>query len=126
MILRSFIFFLCIICFACSSHSPEDFREEGNGITRELIYQLRRARTSAALRLVAPVIKESFDQLVDVVARARAEPGMEPLDLSPQDLALSDRLHSELKRIYQLEGGREIIEECQKEALHRLDAMGVS
>jgi hypothetical protein len=37
------------------------------------------------------------------------------------DRALSEHLRRELNRIYGIEGGREIIEKCQEEALFRLD-----
>jgi hypothetical protein len=33
----------------------------------------------------------------------------------------SDRLRSEMQRLYEIEGGRQLIEQAQAEALHKLD-----
>ena len=46
----------------------------------------------------------------------------EPFEPDTTNTLVSDMLKEELKRIYKLEGGREVIEKAQKEALIRLDA----
>lgn len=46
----------------------------------------------------------------------------EPLPFSAKDKELSERFRAELNRIYEMDGGREVIEKCQEEALNKLDA----
>ena len=64
--------------------------------------------------------------MTDIIINARefklGHPNAEIPELSQKDIILSDQLRSELNRIYTtIEGGREIIEKCQEEALNKLD-----
>ena len=70
-----------------------------------------------------PQLKEHFESLINLMIQARefeqkhleAENGLE-------EEGSSARLEEELRRVYGIEGGREIIEKSQHEALFRLDA----
>ena len=49
------------------------------------------------------------------------EEGLEPLLFDMKDRESSERLRQAMLRVYALEGGRELIESAQEEALLRLD-----
>ncbi len=118
--------FLLLVLSACGSHSLEDFREEGESITRSLIKELQTIRTRDDLVQIAPRLQKLFDRLVDTIVTAREfldkYPKLEIEEFSQKNHDLSDQLRIELNRIYCIEGGRELIEKCQESALHRLDA----
>lgn len=111
---------LCLIC-GCGSRSAEDFREEGQGITRLLIAELQQIQTRRELVESSPKLKVLFDRLASVALAARdfqkSHPEHDELPLEKRDHELSDELRFELNRIYHLDGGREIIEKSQEEAL---------
>lgn len=120
------IFSLVVLLHSCGPRSLEDYREEGEGITRSLIKELAAIRSRDELLQASPVLKKQFERLVDVMIAARdyyeKHPKIDLLELAKTNHELSDQLRSELNRLYVLEGGREIIEKCQEAALHRLDA----
>ncbi|KIC72338.1 hypothetical protein DB44_CK00110 [Candidatus Protochlamydia amoebophila] len=123
------IFFL-IGCFlfltSCGPKSLEDYKEEGKGITRSLIQELREIRNRDQLLASTSLLQKRFDQLVFVMIGAREfqykYPNMESHELTLADHELSDKLRIELNRIYHIEGAKQIIEKCQEMALNRLDA----
>ena len=115
-----FLLFLSLT-FSCSSKTLEDYREEGQSITQSLIKEFRKIQTREQLVASTTRLKKHFDKLVDLIIRAR-DSNDESLDLTKKDHLLSDQLRTEMFRIYQIEGGRAIVEKCQEEALHRLDA----
>ena len=108
-----------ILFLACSSHSAEDFYDEGQGIVRTLIEELKTIHTRDQLLTHAPGLKKLFNSLVDVLMSAHK---YREDSLSDREHILSDSLRQELERVYRIEGGRDIIEKCQEEALNRLDA----
>ncbi len=73
-----------------------------------------------------PELKKHFESLINLMIQAR-EFQQKHLDDLGTEVAYEEdsadiRLEEELRRIYGIEGGREIIERCQHEALFRLDA----
>lgn len=113
---------------ACGSRSYEDFREEGESITRSLIKELREIRTREDLLSTAPKLEKLFLKLAEVMIQARHFQQMNPHQstpaLSAKDHALSDQLRTELNRVYRMEGGREVIEKCQEKALKKMKDEG--
>lgn len=118
--------FSCLLLTSCGSNSLEDFREEGEGITRSLIEELKEIRTREDLMQAIPRLEHLFDNLVDTIIAAEdykeKNSRADSLELTKENHELSDQLRIELNRIYSLEGGRQVIEKCQEQALHRLDA----
>lgn len=47
---------------------------------------------------------------------------IEKSGFSAEEKAVSDRLREEINRLCRIDGGQEIIEKCQEEALNKLDA----
>jgi len=121
------LFFLCFLFLvSCSSQSFEDYRDEGRGVTRNLIKELQKIRTKDQLRASSTKLKKLFNQTADIMIAAQEHAQKYPLQEIPEltkiDHDLSDSLRSELNRIYTIEGGRNLIEKCQEEALNKLDA----
>lgn len=111
---------------ACGPRSLEDFREEGEGVTRSLVKELSVIRTRSELLKAVPRLQKLFNNLIDVMIAAREfqekSSKFDPIEWTYHNHELSDQLRIELNRVYALEGTREIIEKCQEQALHRLDA----
>lgn len=121
---------VCILAMSalssCSPNSLEEFRYEGESRCKELIETLQKIHNRDELVRAEPLLKKKFEDLVNLMIRAREfqenHPDEEPsLPLSSENIR-SAQLEEELRRIYALEGGREIIERAQQEALVRLDA----
>jgi 3-phosphoglycerate kinase len=99
----------------------EDYREEGEGITNSLIKELKKVKNRDELLIGTPRLKKLFKQLADLIVAAHQyrekHPTLEIPELSTTAHTLNEQLRSELNRIYLIEGGREVIEKCQEEAL---------
>lgn len=131
----SFKAFYCIIFLvgihslfiSCSSRTLEDYRDEGEGVVRALAAELKKIRTRDDLLVHAPRLKQLFDSLVDIIIEAEAyqnaHPEAELVLHHKRDQSASDQLRIELNRVLHLEGGREVIEKVQEEALSRLLGM---
>ena len=117
---------ICFLGTACGSSSLEDFREEGNKVSSSLISELKNVHSRDDLILAGSRLKQHFNQLVEVMIAANeykeTHPQAEPAEFADRDQELSSILKEELKKIYRLEGGRELIEKYQEEALNRLNA----
>ena len=123
---RIFLFFFLsaslYLLTACTT-SMEDFYEEGEGIITQLIQELGSIHTREDLLKETPQLKKLFNRLVDVIIATR-EFQLSHFNVQGNDrqnYELSETLRLELNRIYSLEGGRKIIENCQEQALNRLD-----
>lgn len=126
MKLALLIITLVLSCYSCGSQSFDDFREEGEGVTRSMITEFKGIQTRQQLIEAKPKLCKLFDKLVDVMIASHdyrnKHPEAEPSATAKSQI-LSDQLRTELNRVYgSIEGGREIIEKCQEPALHRLDA----
>lgn len=109
---------LALLLYGCSPQSSEDFRHEGEAICRCLIEELQEIENRQDLLKKAPRLKTLFENLVDLMIAARNA----QVDPQVDSTEISQVLQAELKRIYRMEGGREVIEKAQKESLLRLDA----
>lgn len=120
------LFVVMLILTGCSPRSQEDFREEGEGLTRSLIQELQAIHTREQLLAASNRLQRLFDQLVNVMIAAEEFHALhgeqDKGELTQRNHDLSDQLRVELNRLYCLEGGRQMIEKCQENALHRLDA----
>jgi hypothetical protein len=124
---KKFFLFLCLLMTTagCGPRSLDDFQEEGEGVIRSLIQELKAIHTRDELIAAQGRLQRQFDRLVSIMIAAEefslshAEQGKGEV---PANHDLSDQLRVELNRLYRLEGGRQIIEKCQEKALYRLDA----
>lgn len=118
---------LTMLLAACAPSSMEEFRREGEAISRKFTEQLQRIETREDLVKALPEIKKHYEEIVDLMIEVNAfkeEHFGEAIDTyySTDNLA-SEALMMEVKRIYRLEGGRELMESAQRESLFRLDAV---
>lgn len=118
--------FCLVLLAACSPSSLEDFQQEGEARARHLTSILANIETREELVKAEPELKKEFNKLVDLIISARLytqehtdEENAEPI---MDDYSLNETLKEEMKRIYAIEKGREIVENAQREALLRLDA----
>lgn len=124
------VFIQALLCFllfflsGCGPRSLDDFEEEGEGVMRSLIEELRNIHSRNQLIASSGRLKRHYDRLVDIMIAAQNfrdnHPGLDKGVFSGPNHELSDQLRIELNRIYQIEGGRQIIEKCEQNALNRL------
>ena len=118
------VLFITSIC-ACSSNSLEDYKEEGEGITRSIIKEIQFIQSREELIVKTPRLKKLFHKLVEVIMAAQEFRDKHPGDsfaLSNEGHQLSDALRAELIRLFSIEGARDIFEKTQQDSLYRLDA----
>lgn len=119
-------FFIFLLLTSCGSNSLDDFRDEGEQISKSLVKEFHSIDSRDQLIQSSPRIKKLFDELVSVMIAVREYQGrhMEEglLELTHKNHLISDRLRIELERVYGFEGGRDLVERLQAEALERLDA----
>lgn len=120
------LFILIFLLTSCGYRSLEDFREDGEWTTRELIAELQSVHDREELIKKLPKLKKLFNELSDIMIAARQYQEKHPSEEEPpftkRQQATSERLRQELNRIYLIDEGRELIEKAEDEALNKLDA----
>lgn len=126
MLKKALVIFITLLAAACSPSSLDDFKKEGEAVSKSLVVILQKIETREDLTNASPKLKKKFEELVDLMIAARKyqilHPEEESFNILEYELPSNEDLITELKRIYSIEGGREIIEDTQREALLRLDA----
>jgi hypothetical protein len=123
--MKLWIWALLLLC-SCSPSSSLDFQHEGEARCRQLTQELQKIENREQLVQAESRLKQHFENLVDLMISAK-EFQRDHLDDVSQDSVYEESvietaLQEQLRRIYDIEGGREIIERSQQEALVRLDA----
>ena len=121
----NFLLWMSLLLSSCSPSSLEDFHYEGKVRCRALIEELQTIHNREDLTRALPRLKKHFNELVDLMIDAREFQEKHSDEEAMPDFAensISSLLEQELRRIYAIDGGREIIESAQHEALVRLDA----
>jgi hypothetical protein len=90
------------------------------------VLDLEKIENRQQLLLAEPQLKKHFEALITLMIEAREFQQKHLDDVaieSPYEEGSVDlQLEEELRRIYSIEGGREVVERAQHEALIRLDA----
>lgn len=110
---------------SCGSNSLEDFQDDASVVIKKLIVELQQIQNQDDLIHHSSQLKGLFNSFVDVMIAAhefKEKKQPDDQDLSFSQLLLSEQLRKELNRVYKMEGGRDIIEHYQQDALNRLDA----
>lgn len=119
--LRNVFLLFLLILSSCGHRSLEEFKEEGDGITTSLIKELKKVRNRDELLIAAPRIQKIYSQMADLMIAAeqykKRHPNAEPAEPNHR---LNELLRDELNRLYALEGGKEVLEEAQQQALLKL------
>lgn len=119
------LLFMILVVTSCGPRSLDDFEEEGEGVVRSLLQDLKAIRSREQLLAAAGKLQRQFDRLVSIMIAAEEFCILHSVDKEGfvrLNHDLSDQLRVELNRLYRLEGGRQIIEKCQEKGLLRLDA----
>lgn len=112
---------LFILLSACAPSSVEDFRCEGEAETRALSAELSRIHSPDELRASLPRLRKKFIKLSDLIIAAREFLSQHSeLEAAAAPGFASDELFAELARLYEMPGGRELIESAQIEAIDRI------
>ncbi len=108
----------------CSPHSSLEFRKEGEEVCQELMEELKEIETLEQLLVSEGHLKKKFEALVALMIDASRfqDKHLESEESPSEELAVSFALKEELQRVYLIEGGREVIERAEQEALVKLDA----
>lgn len=115
------LLFLFLIFQGCSPTS-ESIKMESRGIVRAIVSELQQIHTREDLLKSSPKLRKQLNRLVESMIKARTLQLQSQLNEAQfERQPLCDVLRNELNRVYKLDGGREIIENCQKDALDRLD-----
>lgn len=119
------VWIFLLLC-SCSPNSSEEFQQEGEARCRLLVKELQKIENREQLLVAEPKLKKHFEALIDLIIEAREFQQKQVEDAS-NEIALRENeaeviLEHELRRIYSIEGGREVVERSQQEALVRLDA----
>lgn len=120
--MRRYLFVLLILT-GCGPSTPEEYRSEGESILRHLQSDLNKVESLVDLKVRAPRIKKKFTELTELMIRIKKTQLTYPADWVQQPLNtyLSDQLKTEFIRIYQIDGCQKLMEDLQRESLHRLD-----
>jgi len=106
---------LLLLLFSCSPSSLADLRYEWESQTKKLVEELRSIDSKEDLQSSVPKLKKQFNKLADLLLQARSFPAEEC-----EPTYASEELFAELARLYEMPGGRELIESSQAESIRRL------
>ncbi len=124
MFVRAFLLLLLFVSASCGMRTIDDCRKEAEGVSRALLHVLEKIECRDDLLVHQAKLKKYFTKLAEVMIRAEeirreGKTGV----LYQGDPTLGERLRSELARVYNIAGGRELVEASQQEALLRLQAL---
>lgn len=103
---------------SCSPKSPKEVRKRGEQVVGHLISQLQAIDSREELLHALPQLRKDFLELADLAVEGHA--CLEEGPLPPPNAKLNQQLREELVRIYALEGGRQMVEEAERDALNHL------
>jgi hypothetical protein len=124
MFFRLFIAFL-VTLFSCTPSTHEDMKKEGQKIISQIILELHSITTREELVKKRNVLKKNFDRLALLIIES--EKINNNIYKDDEDFNLySDELKNQMIRIYEIDGGQELIESYQKNALRLLAEKNIS
>ncbi len=109
---------LLLLLTSCGPMTMKDVRAEADAEVSKLTKVLREVDSKDDLITRLPKIKKGFNQIAELVLEVRSIQEKSPEFLEPS--AAGDELFAELARLYEMPGGRALIETAQNDAIHRL------
>ena len=108
---------------SCSPTSSQDYQTMIGGEIKRFVQDLRKVKNPQDLQHRKKKLKKHFDSLANMIVEYN-----QFLDQHPESESLlgqtlgesSQKLKEELCRIYELDGGQQIIEEVQTDAYYRM------
>lgn len=111
---RTALIFLLLA--SCGPKSPEQFLRQSEQKCSELVAILEKAESLRDLEKEEVEIKKKFNEIANLMVKSRKFHEMHPSAGPPKAVPSSAALLDELKRIYAIKGGRELIERAQSDA----------
>jgi hypothetical protein len=118
-------FFLLILLLSCQPNSLDDFQSEGASLAKSLVVDLRQIDSKEIFVETAPKVKRKIQKLTELMILAAKYQSKHLGDSGLKensDHYYSDLLLEEFKRVYAIQGCKEIMEGLQRDSLHQLDA----
>ncbi|MBS0628911.1 MAG: hypothetical protein JSS30_01655 [Verrucomicrobia bacterium] len=110
---RGALIFL-LLC-GCGPNNSEDFLTQSEEKCSELVAILEKAESLDDLLKVESDLKKKFNEIGTLMVQSRKFHEKHPSALPVKPIPSSAALLDELKRIYAIKGGREVIERAQSE-----------
>ncbi len=107
------VFFLLLVLSACGPSTISDLRVVGEAETFKLAALLHKIDTKDDLQRNLSKVKKSYLRIAELIVQVREF--HEAIETEPS--AASDQLFTELARLYEMPGCRELMENAQDEAL---------
>lgn len=111
------LFWILIFFVSCAPATYDDLRCEGEAQTRKLAESLQAIETVEDLQKAVPRLRKKFNKIADLLCEVKYFSSIET-----QPSFASEQLFAELARLYEMPGGRELIETAQNQAVQRLQA----
>lgn len=111
---RGILIFLLLS--GCTQKTAGDFLTESEERCSELVAILEKAGTLDELMKAEPEIKKKFNEIAALMLQAQDYDEKHPSSESVKPVPSSGPLLDELRRIYSIKGGREVIERAQADA----------
>jgi len=108
------LFFLLLI--GCTTEKPEEFLSQSETKCAELVAILEKAHSLDDLLRTESELKKKFNEIAYLMVQSRKYHQQHPSDHPIQPVPSSSALLDELKRVYAIKGGRELIERAQADA----------
>lgn len=110
------VLWVIVLVFFCSYSPSLYIQKKSVKILKELLFQLENINTINELLDRELILQRQFEKLADLIIEAKK------LQIDTIDNEeLSNALQKSLQRIYEIDGGQEIVEHLQCNALQRLD-----
>jgi hypothetical protein len=103
-----------LIFFACSS--SENGYEKGRICMQKLTEELKQIDTLEQLEAAIPHLKKRFNEIADVLIEIQKSPNT---SFKPST-EVGDELFAQLARLYEIPGGKQLIERAQIDAIQKL------
>ena len=114
-IAKTFRFWIFLFLASCGPATLADLRYEGEFQTKKLAEELRAIESKEELQKAVPRLRKRFGKIGDILIEARGFPKEER-----EPSFASEQLFAELARLYEMSGGRELIESAQIEEIQKL------
>ena len=115
---------LFLLLSGCAPASLGEYRTEGEDHIKKLMHELSQVESLSGLEARQLKLKKRFTAIVDLIIAAKkfqAKHPEENTEITVWQVEMSDALKRELIRVYAIEGCAELMEEIERDALHKLD-----
>jgi len=124
MMQKGLLFFLPFILLGCSPSNLEDYHDESRGVMKQIVNELTKIKSKEKLMESSNKLKKLYLEWADNMIQAKEFKDLHPYqeipELSPKDKQLNLKLEAELQRLRSIEGGWDVLEKCQQDALNKL------